>query len=393
VKSARNVSIDFLRGVVMILMALDHAREFFGNTPFDPLDPDKTTLPLYVTRWVTHFCAPSFVFLAGTAVYLSGARGAREGGKSPAELTRFLVTRGLWLALLEVTVVRFCWLFDLDYGVTWLQVIWAIGCSMVVLGLLVRLPMAAIVAIGGALVLGHNLLDGVHAAKGTASEAVWSVLHEPAFPREAWGGARIGVLYPLIPWIGVMALGYAAGAWVVRPAEERQRRFLRAGLLAIGAFVLLRASNVYGDPAPWSHPAQAGGVLKSVLSFFNCQKYPPSLCFLLMTLGPAACALALFDRASLGQEGTWLRPVVIFGRVPLFYYVLHLALLHTAAIIALSARSGHFVRRWNPFDEPVTFGLASVYVAWVAVLALLYVPCRWFAGVKARRRDAWLSYL
>lgn len=377
--STRNASIDILRGLVMVVMALDHARDYFTGFDVDPTDLSTASAALFLTRFVTHYCAPVFVFLAGTAAYLS-----RAHGKSSGDLSRFLLTRGLWLIFLELTIVRFCWLFNVSYHFSVLQVIWAIGCSMVVLAALVHLQTRTVAILGGAMVLGHNLLDGIHARALGRWGIAWSLVHEPQWNYELAPGYRLAVVYPLVPWIGVMALGYALGAVMMKPEDERRRILLRVGLGAILAFAVLRLSNLYGDPRPWSAQKNA---LFTFLSFLNCEKYPPSLCYLLMTLGPALVALALFEHA----RGAVARFFIVFGRVPLFYYVSHLLLIHAVSWAFARERFGHF-----PADgEQVAlrFSLPCVYLVWLAVVFALFPLCRWFAGVKSRNKDVWLSYL
>ena len=402
----RTVSIDLLRGIVMVVMALDHARDFFDHTTFAPEDLDKTTGVLFFTRWITHFCAPSFVFLAGTAAWLSRV----NGKKSDGEIASFLWKRGLWLVFLELTVVYFCWLFSPTYarGII-LQVIWAIGWSMVFLSLLVRLSTRTIAFVGGAIVLLHNTLDSFHPGAGTLWQPLWELVHEPRFGL-ALGPIHYNILYPLVPWVGVMALGYVFGSLYVgedgtaRSREERSRLLLRIGLSVTAFFVVLRASNLYGDPNPWSARATFGG---TVMSFLNCQKYPPSLCYLTMTLGPAITLLGLFDRGAsprLGERGASPRlgllakPFVVFGRVPLFYYVLHLALLNAASEVVYTEKTGTLMmsRQWYSDAEGLTVGLPLTYLTWIAAVVALYPLCLWFSRVKASpwgRERAWLSYL
>ena len=393
---ARLHSVDVLRGVVMVIMALDHVRVFFHvyAKSFDPLDPEKTWTALFFTRWVTHFCAPAFVFLAGTGAFLSTRR-----GKTKAELARFLLTRGLWLILLELTLVRFGWFFNFDYHLVFAQVIWAIGWSMVALAGLVFLPVRAIAAVGLAMIFLHNLLDGVRSADAGALRWLWVVLHEPnvLMPRP---GAIMFVAYPLVPWVGVMAAGYAFGELLTLERDRRRRLLFIVGGAAVALFVALRATNAYGDPTPWS--AQGRGAWYTLLSFLNTQKYPPSLLFLLMTLGPSVIALALLDRKGAGEPSGLLRPFVVFGRVPMFYYLLHVPLIHLAAVAFSYAKYGRaewLFLNWPPPGapqlEPPGYGydLPVVYLVWLGVVAALYPVCRWFAAVKSRRRDAWLSYL
>jgi uncharacterized membrane protein len=382
---ARLDSVDLLRGLVMVVMALDHVRDFFTELRFNPTDLSQTNAVLFFTRWVTHFCAPTFVFLAGTGAFLYGSR-----GRSRNELAGFLVTRGLWLVVLEFTVIRLGWSFDLSYAsLLWVQVIWVIGVSMVVLAGLVYLPLPAIAAFGLLMIATHNLFDGVTPQSLGVWGPLWTLLHAQG-PIALPGGGTLFVAYPLIPWIGVMAAGYVFGSLLLRPTEARRRLLLRLGLALTGVFVALRALNVYGDPFPWS--SQRTGLL-TVLSFLNTTKYPPSLAFLLMTLGPAIASLAWFERLS----GPVARFLIVFGRVPLFYYVLHIFLIHAVAL-ALGAMAGFppstFLKPFFFKPPPAWgYGLPAVYAIWVAVVLALYPVCRWYAGLKARRRDAWLSYL
>jgi uncharacterized membrane protein len=373
----RNEAIDCLRGIVMILMALDHARMFVGT----PVDLKSAPLALYLTRWVTHFCAPVFVQLAGTSAFLQGRRLGTTGA-----LSAHLLKRGLWLVLLEITVIPVAWMLSFGPGLLVLQVIWAIGVSMVVLSALVWLPRGAIAAFAVVLILGHNLLDPVHADAFGRLRWAWIVLHEEG-GLEPFSGARWFVVYPLVPWIAVMAAGYAIGPWALLPPAERRARFARAGIALTAAFVVLRATNLYGDPHAWS---VAGGPLRAVLSFLDCEKYPPSFLYLLMTLGPAACALAWLDR----PLGPWGTRIAVYGRVPLFYYVLHIFLIHGVAIAlawpALGAAA--LVHGFMP-SGGLAFPLPAVYAVWIAVVIALYPACRWFADVKRRSQAAWMSYL
>jgi uncharacterized membrane protein len=374
----RNQAIDWLRGVVMILMALDHSRMFLGTA----VDLRTAEPALYFTRWITHFCAPVFVLLAGMAAHLHGLRlGSRRA------LARYLLTRGLWLALLEVTVVRMVWISVLGPQFLVLQVIWAIGVSMVVLAGLVWLPRPAIALFAVALIAGHNLLDPVHASDLGAWRWLWLLLHEEG-RLEPFPGATWIVVYPLIPWVAVMAAGYAIGPWALLPRDARRRRFLRAGAALTAGFVLLRASNLYGDPHVWS--AERGGTLGALLSFLDCEKYPPSLLYLAMTLGPALCALAWMDRP-LGPRAA---RIAVYGRVPLLYYVLHLLLIHAAAIaLAWPELGAAAVTRPFAGGEPLGLSLPAVYALWAIVVVALYPVCRWFAEVKRHSRRAWVSYL
>jgi uncharacterized membrane protein len=378
-------SVDLLRGLVIVIMALDHARDFFTAVRFEATDLTQTTAALFLTRWITHFCAPVFVFLAGTSAFLYQARGRSRG-----EVSRFLLTRGLWLVLLEWTLVRWAWMFNFNYTteVLFVQVIWVIGVSMIVLAGLIHLPLGAVAAIGIGMIAGHNLLDGVSPESLGRWAPLWILLHAQA-PIPLRGDQVLFVIYPLVPWIGVMAAGYAFGSLLLWPADERRRLLLRLGCGLTLGFLVLRAANVYGDPAPWSPQASAG---RTVLSFLNTTKYPPSLLFLLMTLGPAIALLPLLERL----RGPLARAVRVDGRVPLFFYVLHLALIHALAI-GVAALAGFDPRRfrhvWMFLPPDWGYGLPVVYLVWAAVVLALYPACRWFAGVKARRREAWLSYL
>jgi uncharacterized membrane protein len=337
---------------------------------------------------VTHFCAPTFIFLAGTAAFLSGTR-----GKSTRALSWFLLTRGLWLALLEVTVNRMLWMFNYDLLHHGAGVFWAIGWSMVALAGLVYLPAPVVALLGVAMIVLHNLLDGLTADQVGLPGWLWVILHSPG-EVPVVDDITFGTGYCLIPWVGVMAAGYGFGALLQLDRSVRRRRIAQLGAALTLGFLLLRAANVYGDPNPW---VEQSSLLWTCLSFLNCTKYPPSLLFLLMTLGPALLALALFDR----PLGPLARPIVTFGRVPLFFYLLHIPLIHGAAVLFDFARFG-----WSPLAGagpwevrpeavPATYGLSLplVYLVWIAVLLVLYWPCRWFAEVKRRRRDVWLSYL
>ena len=376
-QSPRNDAIDWLRGAVMIVMALDHTRMFVGTA----VDLHTAPPTLYFTRWVTHFCAPVFVLLAGTAAYLYG----RRVGSTRA-LSAHLLRRGIWLVLLELTVVHAAWLADVRLDVVVLQVIWAIGASMVVLAGLVWLPSPAVLAFALLLVGGHNLFDAVHAEQLGRLRWLWLLLHEEG-RLEPFAGASWLVIYPLVPWVAVMALGYALGPWALLPREARRRRFLRAGLITTLGFVVLRATNLYGDPHPWI--VQAGS-LRTVLSFLDCEKYPPSLLFLMMTLGPALCGLAVMDR----PLGPWASRVAIYGRVPLFYYVLHLVLIHATAIaLAWPAMGAGALLHRFVVTGGLAYPLPTVYALWLAVVLALYPACRWFADVKRRSQAAWVSYL
>ncbi|MCP1374701.1 DUF1624 domain-containing protein [Dyella lutea] len=380
-------SIDLLRGIIIVIMALDHVHDFFGVPGANPVDLATTTAPLFFTRWITHFCAPVFFLLTGTGAFLTLRRMTKP------ELSRFLVTRGLWLIVLEAVVMRFALQFNFDYQVTLLIVLWALGWAMIVLAGLIHLPAWALVAVGVAMVAGHNLLDGIAPAAFGALEPLWTVLHVPGFL--VTGPHTVFVTYPLVPWLGVTALGYALGNVYAWDAGRRQAWLLRLGLGLVVGFVMLRLLNIYGDPFPWLVQRSPPWTL---MSFLDTQKYPPSLLFLLMTLGPALLLLRAFDAGT----PRVLRPALAFGKVPLFFYGLHFYLIHLLAVVVCyvgygdvggmfrSPDLGHF-----PFTAPPGWGLGLpwIYAIWIGVVLALYPLCCWYAGLKRRRRDWWLSYL
>ncbi len=381
-------SVDVVRGIIMIIMALDHVRDFFGSLAVNPTDLATTTAPLFFTRWITHICAPVFFLLTGTGAYLGLRR------RSRAELSRFLLTRGLWLVVLEIVVVRFVMQFNFDYRVTVLTVLWALGWSMVLLAALVYLPTRVVTAIGVVMIATHNLLDSISAASLGSFGPMWSVLHAPGI---ILSGPEHVVFeaYPLIPWIGVAAVGYGLGAIYGWDADRRRRLLLRLGLGLTAAFIVLRAVNVYGDPVPWSDQQSP---LFTVLSFLNANKYPPSLLFLLMTLGPALLLLRWVD----GRTPTLLRPARIIGKVPLFYFIVHFFVIHVLAVIVCYIRYGDASFMFEsptlgqfPITQPPGWpsSLPIVYLVWISVVVAMYPLCRWFAGVKQRRPEGWLSYL
>ena len=382
--TGRLTSIDTLRGIVMILMALDHVRDFFGPPGLSPTNLAQTTVPLFLTRWITHLCAPTFFLLTGTGAFLS------LGRKGVPELSRYLLTRGVWLIVLELTLIRcFGMQFNIDYHVTLLIVIWALGWAMVVLAALVWLPVPAILAFGLVMIAGHNLLDGIRSA-----HPLWTMLHAQGFVVNR-PGFVVFVAYPLVPWIGVTAVGYALGQIYRWDAPRRKTLLMRCGLIAIGTFVALRLINGYGDPAPWTSQTSPA---MTIVSFLNLTKNPPSLLYLLMTLGPALLMLRALD----GSTPRLLAPALTIGRVPLFYFVLHLTLIHLLAEILCSAWYGavHWMFESPdmgsyPFTPPPGWGvpLPITYLLWVVVVVALYPVCAWFAGVKQRSRGGWLSYL
>jgi len=389
VSRSRVESIDVLRGLVMILMALDHTRDFFGATAISPTDLTRTTAALFFTRWITHICAPVFFLLTGTSAYLT------LGRRSVPQLSRLLVTRGLWLVALELTALRcFGYQFNVDYRVTMLVVLWALGWSMIVLGGLVRLPPGAVAAIGAAMIAGHNLLDPIRSASLGPFAPLWTILHAPGVV-VARPGHIVFVAYPLIPWIGVTAVGFGLGTLYSRDGDRRRRILLHLGITLTIAFLVLRWVNLYGDPVRWSAQPSA---LFTALSVLNTTKYPPSLLFLLMTLGPAALVLWSID----ARTPSLLLPSRVYGKVPLFYFVLHLTLIHVLAIAVCYARYGsaHWMFESPRLDQyPITpppgwgYSLPVVYAWWIVVVVLLYPACRWYAGIKEQRRAWWVSYL
>lgn len=382
-------SVDVARGLVMIVMTLDHVRDYFGDVLANPTDPKTTTVALFFTRWITHFCAPTFFLLTGVSAYLSSQR--RGGGS----MTSFLVTRGLWLIVLEVIVMRcLAYQFNFDFKVTLLFILWALGWSMIVLAGLSRWKPTVALVFGVVMILTHNAFDGIPAQALGWAAPLWTVLHAPGL---LLAGPDHVVLaaYSLVPWIGVTALGYGLAPIFTGDAVRRRTILTRAGVAMIVAFLVLRALNVYGDPSRWS--VQHSPVF-TALSFLNTTKYPPSLLFLLMTLGP----LFLFLRAIDGGAPRAFDRVAILGRVPLFYFVLHIALIHVLAVIVCYARYGDIHWMFEsptladfPFTQPPGWPLSLpyVYLIWWIVVLMLWPLCRWFAEVKRRRRDWWLGYL
>lgn len=405
-------SIDLVRGIVMVIMLLDHTRDFLHPTGgvWVATDLERSSPAVFLTRWITHFCAPVFVFLAGTSAWLQFAR-----GKPKPVLARFLVTRGLWLIVLEFTVVQAAaiWGFSAGFlGVA--QVIWVLGVGMVALAALIFVPVVPLAVGALLLVVGHNLLDPITPAVAPATgpgqplptglDALWILLHEGGAFGLTTAGPVVFVIYPLLPWLGVIALGWCAGVFYDWAPARRRRALLAIGAAATATFLLLRALDGYGDPQPWG--AQPGGAL-APLAFLNTDKYPPSLLFLAMTLGPALVALALAEPRSAGgragppARGALATMLITFGRVPLFFYVLQWIVAHAMGL-ALHALAGRSLAPFvftAPFVQPVEelgdfgFPIWVTWLAWIAGTLLLYPACRWFAGVKARRRDWWLSYL
>jgi uncharacterized membrane protein len=393
-RAERIVSVDMLRGLVMVIMALDHTRVFFSNARFEPENLLHTWPALFYTRWITHFCAPMFFFLAGTGAFLYRNRTGSIG-----KVSRFLWTRGLWLIVLEWTIIDFAWTF-----VPWTfgGVIWSLGCSMVILAALVWLPESVILGFGVLLVGLHDLFDAIKPAQLGSFSWLWVLLHRRGMIPQA----HFFVLFPLIPWVGVMAAGYVFGRLLLKDAKLRQSITIRLGGILTFIFILLRLSNSYGNP-PAGVAASTPGAWQSlasramtIVSFLDVEKYPPSLQFLLMTMGPSLILLGLLDKVSENSRiGKLLRPLLVFGRVPLFFYILHLYLIHVMAIAAAYAfhqpvgwlwHGGFFM---NQTPEGYGHSLPFVYLMWAIAVVLLYYPCRWFADLKAGKRTWWLSYL
>jgi uncharacterized membrane protein len=391
----RVTSVDALRGAIMVIMALDHVRDFVHHGAMagqSPTDLATTTPLLFMTRWVTHFCAPVFFFTAGLGAFFWYQR-----GRSRRELSAFLLSRGLWLIVLELTVMRFAYTFVMGPSQPiLLLVLWGLGLSMIVLAAWIWLPARMLATTSLAVIVLHNLADPVAARPFGNWAWLWNVVHQlGAFTAGGW---TFVTPYPLVPWVAIMAAGFACGSLFTRTAPERQRLLFRLGAGATVAFLLVRGLNVYGDPAPWT--TQASGMF-TVLSFLNTTKYPPSLSFTLMTLGPALVALAWLDRRHLDRAN----PLAVLGRVPLFFFLTHFMLAHLAVVALSYLTYGSAATAFAFLPLPSVGGDASafptgfgydlwvVYLVWAVIVAGLYPACRWFAAVKDRRRAWWLSYL
>lgn len=394
-RTTRVASIDVVRGAVMLLMAIDHVRVYSGLPAGGP------TPGIFFTRWVTHFCAPAFIFLAGTSAFFYGRK--RE------DLSRFLLTRGAWLVLLELTVLRVAWTFNFDFAhYEMAGVIWVIGWCMIILAGLVRLPVRVVGAIGVVIIAAHNLLDSyvyptlIPSLGNDLVSALWKIFYVGFYAGPISFGANgpsLIVLYSIIPWAGVIAAGYAFGKVLSLEPERRTRLCLAIGLGATALFLVLRGFNLYGDPRPWSTVARPNGPppFPALLAFLNTNKYPASLLFLLMTLGPTIALLPLLERA----RGAVARFIALFGRVPFFYYVLHIPLIHALALIVSKVREGA-INPWlftnHPMGNPeppdgYTWTLPLLYLVWAVTIAILYPACRWFAERKAKGGKWWLRYL
>ena len=393
--TSRIASVDIIRGAVMVIMAIDHVRVYSGLPAGGP------TPGIFFTRWITHFCAPAFIFLAGTSIFFYA--------RKHSDVSRFLLIRGLWLILLELTILRLAWTFNFDFAhYEMAGVIWVIGCCIILMAVLVKLPLPVSAAIGVIIIGAHNLMDP-HIGKllegmdGNNFSALWKIGYIGFFAGPVQfgpNGPNLIVLYSIVPWIGVMAAGYAFGKILSLERARRKQICLLIGLGAVALFLPLRGFNLYGDPRAWHRSviSQNGAPsMPAVLSFLNCTKYPASLNFLLMTLGPIIALMPFLETAS----GALSRAIAMFGRVPFFFYVLHIPLIHALALLVSKIRLG-FVSPWlftnHPMGNPeppdgYTWSLPLLYLVWAITIALLYFACRWFAGVKAEGRAWWLKYI
>jgi uncharacterized membrane protein len=396
---SRVESVDLIRGAVMILMAIDHVRVFSGVPAGGP-NP-----AVFFTRWVTHFCAPAFIFLAGASIFFYS--------RKKSDVSRFLLMRGVWLIFLELTFLRVAWTFNFDFRhYEMAGVIWVIGCSMILMAGLVKLPTAMVGSIGVLIIAAHNLmdarmsqlLDGMDTNRLSGlSSGLWKIFYVGFFAGPIQFGAdgpNLIVLYSILPWIGVMAAGYGFGRILIMEPARRRRLCLAIGLSAIALFLVLRGFNLYGDPRPWHAASQmqnGRAPMPAFLSFLNTTKYPASLDFLLMTLGPIITLIPVLE----GLHGGLVRRITVFGRVPFFYYMLHIPLIHALALLVSKIRLGA-VSPWlfanhpmgNPEPPPgYIWSLPLLYLVWGIAIVLLYFACRWFAELKATRSDWWLKYL
>lgn len=393
--TTRVASIDIIRGAVMILMAIDHVRVYSGLPAGGP------TPGIFFTRWITHFCAPAFIFLAGTSIFFYA--------RKHTDVSRYLIVRGVWLIVLELTILRLAWTFNLDFAhYEMAGVIWVIGWCMILMAGLVKLPLPATATIGVLIIAAHNLMDShvgrlLEGMDGNKLSALWKIGYIGFFAGPVQfgpNGPNLIVLYSIIPWIGVMAAGYAFGRVLLLDPARRNRTCILLGLGAIAFFLVLRGFNLYGDPRPWHRSVishNGAPPMPALLSFLNCTKYPASLNFLLMTLGPIIAVIPLLEHAS----GAVSRVIAMFGRVPFFFYVLHIPLIHALALIVSKIRLG-LVSPWlftnHPMGNPeppdgYTWSLPLLYGVWAIAILLLYPACRWFVEVKAKRTDWWLKYM
>lgn len=397
-QSPRLVSVDILRGVVMVIMALDHTRDFFTYWKFSPEDITQTYGALFFTRLITHFCAPVFCFLAGTGAFLATSR-----GKTVSQISWLFFTRGLWLVFLELTVMSLAWTFSFSYLFSGALVLWALGWSMVAMALLVRLPIRWIAGFGLVMIATHNLLDPINPASFGRLRWLWMMIHTPGF-YFVTPNFGFDIYYSLVPYIGIMATGFAFGALLTRP--DRRKRIFQIGAAMTALFFVLRGINLYGNGIAgqvFGYPLSAGPWYVqpthtlTIISFFNTLKYPPSLDYLLMTLGPALLALAWFEgmKAEQGLSHFFL----VYGRVPMFYYLLHIYLIHAMAVVAAWIFHQPTAWLWHggiylSTPDGYGHGLPFIYAVWITAVLILYYPCRWFMEYKRQHRDKnWLSYI
>jgi uncharacterized membrane protein len=380
--SSRIASVDILRGLIMVIMALDHVREFFSATPFRAEDVTQTSVALFFSRWITHLCAPNFVLLSGVSIYLYLQK---KGNVRDTAI--FLLIRGLWLVVVEVVVTTY--LLELSYSIILIQVIWVIGWSMILFSAIIWLPRKVIAALAFIILAGHNAIPE------SPTDSVGGVLaglflHSPFVIMNGPAPFAL-VAYTILPWLGVLMAGFCIGEWMTLPRKSAITRCWKAGTFMLMVFVVLRWINVYGDPAPWS--VQPRGLIYTILSFINVTKYPPSLQFVLLMLGIGLVLLSFFGKAR-GLITEWLR---VFGQVPFFYYILHLALISVAAFVWTHLSFGRYVNLGfsNPAEWPAAYSpsLMRVFVVWVLVVVALYFPCRWFARYRKHHKTWWLSYL
>lgn len=383
-------SIDIARGLIMVIMALDHTRDYFHADAFvfDPTNLQKTHTTLFFTRWITHFCMPAFVLLAGVATRISLVR------KSKKELSRYLFTRGLWMILLEITVMRFGYFFNFYFDVTILTVLWLFGICMLLLAALIHLPSRWILILGLIIVVGHNLFDGFSVEPTSLGFVPWTILMSRGLLAVTPDVAFI-VTYPIIPWLGIMLLGYSIGTWYTNTGDViRQKLLFSTGFVCVIAFFVLRFINLYGDPAPW---AEQPSSWYTVLSFLNTSKYPPSFLFELMTIGPLLILLSLLEKGNTKI----LQPLNTIGRVPLFYFILHFYLIHTVALISYMIKTGksfseidlHFAKSFGGITPEGGQSLLVVYLVWVAIVVIMYPLCKGYDRIKSQHPGTFLSYL
>jgi uncharacterized membrane protein len=388
-------SIDVLRGIAMVIMALDHTRDYFHISANidDPTNLATTTPVLFFTRWITHFCAPVFVFLSGTSIYLQSLR------KTKNELSAFLIKRGLWLIVAEFVIIALGWTFNPFYNVIPFQVIWTIGISMVLLGFAVRLPFKLVLAIGLLIVFGHNLLDIPEATPGFKPGILWNVLHSGHFVAYEFAPKYYAlIVYPFLPWTGLMLMGYCVGIFFspTYSSEQRRTNLIRLGLLLLLLFVSIRFINIYGDPVSWT--VQKNG-LYTLMSFLKVHKYPPSLMYMCITIGPALLVLSFIEKIKNGFTNI----MVVFGRTAFFYYILHIYLIHLMATILFFIQGKHTVQFAIDSMQTLPFlfiipgegiGLGLVYLLWISVVVMLYPLCKWYDQYKTNHKEKWwLSYL